>query len=441
MEPPYVKMGGEAEAEAELKQHGHWTVAGITQSIAWTNKRATVEYGGRTYVLLPEDEKLYPAIALRGDPDTARRAILELASALAWVEHGAVTIESWGGGSHPFRIGKRIGGQITAAKFQIDYLPAPAEKNQKLALAMYHEGTSLVHVHVAYSFLSFYKIVNLVSGITGKEQIAWINSNTGAIGNHRTSERLKQLQKDGHSIGEYIYQSCRCAIAHAGDPRNPVIDPHDIEDQKRLYADLPLVIALAQVALEKELGIKSTHTVYNEHRYELSGFEPFLDRTLVEKLKAGETPEGGTINIPPSFSVRMSGKAPYAVLEGVTPQPATVQNGVLAIPCLSKSKRVMVIIVLDFPNYRLRAEVGNPEGIEDDGSAEFIDEMIEINEFFWDWNCNGKLEVWSDEGECLGRCDAFMPVNVMLNPDGHKAQQEELAKEATRRRTDKTGSE
>jgi hypothetical protein len=106
-------------------------------------------------------------------------------------------------------------------KFQVSYLPAPKEAHQKLALALFHEGLGLVYTHIAYSFLSFYKIINLVSGQKGKEQIAWINAHVALMQHHRAQERLAELQKKGEDIGTYLYQSCRCAIAHAGDPRVP----------------------------------------------------------------------------------------------------------------------------------------------------------------------------------------------------------------------------
>ena len=81
-------------------------------------------------------------------------------------------------------------------------------------------------------------------------------------------------------------------------------------------------------------------------------------------------------------------------------------------------------MVLDFPNYRLKAEVLWEEGLTDDGSAEFAETTLEIERFLWDWNGNGCLEVWADGTECLGRCEAFLPVNVIMD---HKAYEERVA--------------
>ena len=56
-------------------------------------------------------------------------------------------------------------------------------------------------------------------------------------------------------IGEYLYASGRCAVAHAGT--NPTVDPEDPEDMDRLCKDLPLIRAMAAHVIEKELNVKS----------------------------------------------------------------------------------------------------------------------------------------------------------------------------------------
>ena len=424
MEPPYIRTGSTEEAETYRRQSGEWTVASLQQSIGWAQKPITIDYAGRTFLLLPEDEQNLPAIATLGEHAVCRRAILEFASALAWSSGGSVAVESWTGGSQIYRTSKRpIVGQITAQFFHIDYLPHPADPNHRLALALFHEGSTLIYVHVAYSFLSFYKIVNLVSGPQGPAQMGWINARKPAMRHHRAKERLAELQKVGEDIGKYIYQSCRCAIAHAGDPRNPVIDPHNIDDERRLRSDLPLIITLAEIAIE-EMGIKTSQSVYREHRYELSGFEQFFTPESVQVLKAGGTPTTVDIQLPKRISLRMWGHAMYPPLEDMTPVSVEVGDGAIAIKCMLREKGYDANVVLDFPNYRLKAEVHGKEGLKDDGSAEFAETTLEIERFFWDWNGNGCLEVWADGTECLGRREAFLPVNVIMD---HKAYEERVA--------------
>lgn len=434
MEPPYIRTGASEEAEAFGKTPGHWVVGNLRQSIGWTNSPITMEYAGRTFLLLPEDAEHPPAIAALGEYEEARRAILEFASALTWSSGGSVTVEQWSTGRRPQRAGKiPLVRQVGAMIFHVSYLPAPSNQEQRLALALYNEGAGLVYTHVAYAFLSFFKIVNMVSGIRGDAQEAWINAHVPKMQHHRSKERLAELERLGENIGAYVYKSCRCAIAHAGDPRNPVIDPHDLEDERRLHADLPLVITLAELAIE-ELGVKTRQTVYREHRYELSGFEEMLPAKVLELVQSrGTASDAMQIELPDSFSIRMWGHAAYPPLENMVPAGFGIENGIVRIRCNLKVPGYYADLVLDFPNYRLTAEIiGTPELI-DDGSAEFIETTMELERFYWDWNCNGSLEVWAEGKGCIGRCDAFIPQNVILDPKAHHSRVEELKAEIARR--------
>ena len=77
-------------------------------------------------------------------------------------------------------------------------------------------------------------------------------------------------------IGEHLYASGRCAMAHA--KREPVIDPDDPEDARRLWAERPIVLELAQRAIEEKLGVETSQTVWQKHLYELDGFKRIFGR-------------------------------------------------------------------------------------------------------------------------------------------------------------------
>jgi hypothetical protein len=50
------------------------------------------------------------------------------------------------------------------------------------------------------------------------------------------------------------------------------VDPDDPQDTERLARDLPLMKAVAEYAIEHELGVRSMRTIWREHLYELAGF-------------------------------------------------------------------------------------------------------------------------------------------------------------------------
>lgn len=121
-----------------------------------------------------------------------------------------------------------------------------------MALAFYREGLDLEHVHRAYSFLSFFKILN-VRFNEGRDQIAWINATYGSLTRPDSIDRLGEIAAIPADIGEYLYGSGRCAVAHAF--ATPVVDPDNIEDQIRLSKDWRLVRGLAALVIQREWAI------------------------------------------------------------------------------------------------------------------------------------------------------------------------------------------
>src|ERR1700674_1054091 len=188
-------------------------------------------------------------------------------SSLTWVERRGTRVKHWIGGNVPRPMGGRPRNPTYTEKFYQPYMPDSSEQKTRWALAFYREGLSLNHV--AYQCLSFFKILNIFCP-TGPKQTKWINDHIGDISNHRAKERISAIRSEHKDIGDYLYSSGRCAIAHAGEM--PTVDPEDPTDMRRLRDDLPLVQALAEIAIEKEFGIQSASTIDHEHLYELEGF-------------------------------------------------------------------------------------------------------------------------------------------------------------------------
>ena len=68
------------------------------------------------------------------------------------------------------------------------------------------------------------------------------------LSDHLARKRLEELQKLHKDIGEYLYESGRCAVAHAFN--RPLVDPDNPDDTQRLDADLPVIKALAEQMIE-----------------------------------------------------------------------------------------------------------------------------------------------------------------------------------------------
>jgi hypothetical protein len=145
--------------------------------------------------------------------------------------------------------------------FRFHYLPEIADQKTRWALAFFREGLSMRHT--PYAFLSFYKIINILHK-SGTKQKAWINDVIDKSVDHRSKTRLHQIRANNSDVGQYLYASGRCAVAHAG--QGQTVDPEDPLDLERLMQDLPLIQGLAAYAIEFELGV-----VYRTPRKTTSG--------------------------------------------------------------------------------------------------------------------------------------------------------------------------
>jgi hypothetical protein len=125
------------------------------------------------------------------------------------------------------------------------------EKQARLALALYREA--LAAENVAYEFLGYFKIINILHE-TGRSQKAWINNTMRRIHQKDAAKRIVDLQTQVKDVGEYLYESGRCAVAHAYG--EPLVDPDDPKDLLRLREDMPVARALAEYLIEYELNVK-----------------------------------------------------------------------------------------------------------------------------------------------------------------------------------------
>ena len=74
-----------------------------------------------------------------------------------------------------------------------------------------------------------------------------------------------------------------------------------------------------------------------------------------------------------------------------------------------------MVLCLNFASERLEFDPERGAGIRDDGSVGAAEKALGLLGFIRGLYSNGELEVWeSDRQMLLGRCDAYIPVNVDL---------------------------
>lgn len=394
-----------------------WLVVGVENGVFWATEETNNSFRGRELTLRPETDKWSPDVITKyGPPGTyeeALRTVRQFLSSVAWVLQGRLREIGITGGSHPIHIGLgRSSGlahvRLLNPHFRLDYLPDPVDPRARLALALYREALGLNSD--AYQFLGFFKILNILHD-KGTDHGKWINKAVDLLTDHRAKSRVEELRRTVSDIGDYLWRSGRCAVAHAYS--EPLVDPEDPDDLDRLQKDLPLIKALGEHLIEYELGVKSSHTIYREHLHELEGFRVLLGSEMVAKLKAGESVPVETIVDLPKVSIRMRDVAPLHAFEIMTPQLIVVENGCLIVDCLSGNRQVCFRVGLNFAEERLQFDPERGILIADDGTARAFRNVVDHMRLLKALIQNGQLEIWNAETNCLlGRTDACIPVNI-----------------------------
>jgi hypothetical protein len=413
----------------ELRENGDWIVANVETNSFWPVNAQKQLFHGQTIWILPITHKHYPAVAMNRPASLERtdceKLLMRFLSTLSWItEHEMSVVHGIGGGNLPRPLGRdRTMGFSITEEFDLSYFPEPADKKALLALALMREGRGLNHP--GYAFLAFYRVLE-VAFPDGLARGAWISGRVMALADFRAREAVTKLTARGvGNIGVHLRDSGRRAMAHARE--EPIIDPDDPADARRLFEELPIMVSLATLAIEEVFGVETRHTVYRMHLYELVGFKAILGEDVVTRLLAGESfSEDATIDLP-NINVRLRRHAPFTPLEKLIPVEAGRDGSLLFVRYHSADGTVEIQMGLDFDAERLEFDMFRDITCKDAGTANGAQTMLDIRTFLNALFCNGQLEIYdSDSGDLLSRKDAYMPMNMMFNDKAARAEIEQI---------------
>jgi len=418
----------------EVAERGDWVVANLETDVSWPVVYQKHEFDGMIFYIMPLAKGHYPAIALRRYGETlaeARSALLRFLSALSWVQSSGAIVASFTAGAIPRpQSREKSFGHIITADLNLCDMPRIANPAQGLALALMREGRGLNHP--AYAFLSFYRVLEAAMG-NGKQRGQWITDNIDRMLDRRGLEALAELRKAGITeVGEHLYKSGRMAIAHAAS--QPIINPDDASDYDRIANELPVMRGLAELAIEDLLGIKTRHTAFAEHLYELDKFKMRIGSDRVAAIMDGKLPDKReTIDLP-VVDVELRRREPYPPFRGMNPVHVSQERQGLQLVYQSRDGLVEIEFLLDFKEERLRFDWQNGIRGRDDGSANAAKNGAAICRFILEYVGNGELHIFDSETrDLLSRVDAFIPVNYWANDKALTAQISHWNAEAQRR--------
>ena len=239
-----------------------WLNVGIKGSAAWPTEETTVEFGGHKLVLKPATRETEQSIHfnLRGIPDVdALTLINRFLSILSWCgDRPMENLYGWSGTRVPVAVRRQSRTLGSSIMFPF-YRKLEQDKKARLALALFREARTVNST--PFEFLSYFKILNIfwkdkLVTINGQRQnplIEGIRATLPMLKDELAVNRLRILGTTEPDVPKYLYESGRCAIAHAY--ADPIVDPDDVSTLHRLSEDLYIIKEVAEHLIGAKLKI------------------------------------------------------------------------------------------------------------------------------------------------------------------------------------------
>ncbi len=243
-----------------------WLNMPVTGGGSWPAKKTNVSFGGHELILLPatKDTEQSIHINLAKTPSangitiqTGMTLINRFLSLLSWCDDQPMEVHGgWAGNPQPTptpRLARSCGSSISFP-FGRELEPDP---KAQLALALFREARSINSV--PYAFLGYFKILNIFWNDKKDPKtkqnplVEGIRDSLAVIQDLLALERLRELKSKHQDVPYYLYQSGRCAVAHAFS--YPVADPDHLETNHRLSRDLPIIKAIAEHKMITDLKL------------------------------------------------------------------------------------------------------------------------------------------------------------------------------------------
>lgn len=418
---PYINHEFGADAEAHYAKNGGWLTAACSASIAWPEEDVKVTYDGDDYFLRGVHDcgghKSSPAITMRcalGDANNVLARLYRFVSVLGWFKGGYVEVGGYVTGSHAVLYGEPqsffsilSGGQNS---FNCNYMPLIRDERTRRALAFWREGARLRQLHTGYAFLSFFKVLESQFEKVD-ERVAWMNMTIPTLEN-KAGKRVKQLRQECADVGKHIYESGRCAVAHAqfSDGRG---DPDVPEDRRRLSEDLAVIEGLAHRYITDVLQVPDENVVHcKRDRLELlTAFVPAKTFGTLRAAQFVSRRQVGLNGLVVGFAHWP--RAPVPELCALTLRVIAVQNGCVHLHATNKSGSICIAFLFDFPSGLARVDL-NGTRYREPKRGETPDAAIALVQFKKQVIANGLIEMWLQDG---GRVDfeIVIPINIDFN--------------------------
>lgn len=420
METPYIPHHFGAEAVAKTRGHEGWLTAGVVSSIPWPSDDVWVYYDSEEYFLhgvKRDGEQLNsPCISTPitgADTDGALSRLYRFTSILGYFKRGYVDITESFSSGYLMRYGDHHGSFTTLTQagkksFDCNYMPVLVDDQVRKALAFLREGRRLRRVHEPYSFLSFFKVIE--SQLPSRDRVQWIEQTLDRLGGD-AAKRVMELRTDGVDVNDHLFQSGRCAVAHAS-LGGTIVDPDIPSDRRRIAADIEIISALADYYIGVEAGVPDEMDLYRS-RDRVQPWHRLMAPQAVTALKAGGRIERaedlGRLN-KASVSIRLWPDPPPDQFREMEFLPTECCGGAVKFVALNSRKTIALVFAMDVAHGRFHTILD--EGGVGAGMDTTEQDIEDFTRYFHSVIANRVVELAIDGVEPVP-CEVVIPTNII----------------------------
>lgn len=269
---PGEPAGDGSEYVEEEARQAVWKTLGVTQHsrflnlaadnhVTWPREPTLVHFDGYRLVLMPRTkdnvQSIHMDLAGNGLGNSKATTVMRrFLSIMAWCDDNFASLGfGWSGNPVPVPVAKPELAFRTTSNYIFDRKMPSTPKAQR-ALALYREALNAENsTLISYAVLNYYKIIELTQRDRGATK-NWFRDNFSYA---RRFEHLRRSLEDFDKLRgiiephEYIYKSCRIAVAHGG--KDSESDPDDASELLRLHTAAEIMQVLARHCIEVEFKI------------------------------------------------------------------------------------------------------------------------------------------------------------------------------------------
>jgi hypothetical protein len=231
---------------------------GVETQVTWPKEETQIKFDRYSLVLMPKTTDNSQSIhvdlnANRLSDADAITVINRFLSIMAWCDdHVALRQFGWSGNPVPVEVSRQNLGSSIAWPYIFDR-KIPVSEDARRALALYREARSAQESgFVSYAVLNFYKIIEVKHPRNTKR---WFRDNFPPEPESAYADDFKRFNelRNETSPEEYIFQSCRIAVAHASNKKKS--DPDEDTEIKRLHVAADIMRLLARNFIQTEFAV------------------------------------------------------------------------------------------------------------------------------------------------------------------------------------------